>query len=103
MVTATVCLRESEIRRSSIGSSVARVSGLMRARPSSTTRTRVFVLLPRRILSPDFSSIRFSAHLADPDTLSLAPYSAGIRNHAGAHATAAPDIVHERVARAREG
>src|SRR5215210_6438745 len=50
MVTATVCLESPEIRRISIGSSVARVSGRTRAWPSSNTRTRTLVLLPRRAL-----------------------------------------------------
>src|SRR5215210_9515538 len=59
MVTATVCLASPEIRRISIGSSVARESGRTRARPSSTTRTLTFVLLPRRaFLVLGFSSIR---------------------------------------------
>src|SRR5215203_1993621 len=47
MVTATVCLEPPETRRISIGSSVARTSGRTRALPSSTTRTRTFVLLVR--------------------------------------------------------
>src|SRR5215203_3726491 len=48
IVTATVCLEPPEITRISIGSSVARASGRTRVWPSSTTRTRIFVLLPRR-------------------------------------------------------
>jgi hypothetical protein len=57
MVTATVCRTPPEITRISIGSSVARASGLTRVRPSSTTRTLTLVLLVRRevffsILSP---------------------------------------------------
>src|SRR5919199_5833337 len=88
MVTATVCLEPRETRRISIGSSVARESGLRRARPSSTTRTRALVLLPRRSLSPVFSSIRFSAR-SRTLPVSLAPRRASILGYAEAHGTAA--------------
>src|ERR687894_321518 len=62
IVTATVRLASSEIRRISIGSSVARASGRTRVRPSSTTRTRTFVLLPRRA----FFALAFSSIHAPP-------------------------------------
>src|SRR5215211_6196579 len=78
MVTATVCLAPPEIRRISIGSSVARVSGRTRIWPSSTTRTRTFVLLPRRSLSPAFLNMRFSARVRSL-AVSLASRRASIR------------------------
>src|SRR5215211_2998288 len=88
MVTATVCLAPPEIRRISIGSSVARVSGLTRIWPSSTTRTRTFVLLPRRSLFPAFFNMRFSARVRSL-AVSLASRRASIRDHAEAHGSAA--------------
>src|SRR5688500_11409354 len=60
IVTATVCVVCPARSLISIGSSVASVSGRTRTRPSSTTLTRVFVLLPRLTLPEVFSSIGVS-------------------------------------------
>src|SRR5215207_2560430 len=60
IVTATDCFVHPARILISIGSSIASESGRTRKRPSSTTLTRVLVLLPRRDLPEVFSSISLS-------------------------------------------